>query len=130
MKERRNWTKGIYWFVFAIAVISVYKMMDNFNDISLWFTRLNSILMPFFMGVLIAYLLYIPCRKIEKCYKNSKPKIINKKARGLSVITVYIMAVLLITIIINILIPALSKSIQELASNLPRILSKCNKICK
>lgn len=119
MKEKKNWTKWIYWFTFAVAVIAVYKTLDNFNDISIWIKRLNSILMPFFMGILIAYLLYIPCRKIESCYKNSKPKLIKNKARGLSVITVYMMAVLLITIIINILIPALSKSISELANNLP-----------
>ena len=119
MKEKRNISKWIYWFTFAIAVIVIYKTLDNFNEISAWFKKLGSILMPFFMGILLSYLLYIPCRRIEKCYKNLKLKFINKRARGLSVITVYIMAILLITIIINILIPALSKSVQELASNLP-----------
>ena len=119
MKEKRNISKWIYWFTFAIAVIVIYKTLDNFNEISAWFKKLGSVLMPFFMGILLSYLLYIPCRRIEKCYKNLKLKFINKRARGLSVITVYIMAILLITIIINILIPALSKSVQELASNLP-----------
>ena len=120
MKEKRVWTKWIYWFTFAVAVIALYKMVDNYKDISTWFKKLNSILMPFFIGVLIAYLFYIPCRKIENCFKNVKKlKILNKKARGLSIITVYIMAVLVLTIVVNILIPALSKSIKELASNLP-----------
>ena len=68
MKEKKNWTKWIYWFTFAVAVIVVYKTLDNFNDISAWFKTLNSILMPFFMGILISYLLYIPCRQIEGCY--------------------------------------------------------------
>lgn len=119
MKEKRNWTKWLYWFTFAVAVIVVYKTLDNFNDISNWFHRLTSILMPFFMGILLAYLFYIPCRQIEGLYKKLKPKFIKKRARGLSVITVYVMAVLVITIVINILIPALSKSIVDLANNLP-----------
>ncbi len=119
MKEKRNWTKWIYWFTFAVAVIFVYKTLDNFNDISMWIGNLISILMPFFMAILIAYLLYIPCRQIEKLYKKIKPKFINKRARGLSVITVYILAVFVLAIAINIIFPALSNSIKDLASNLP-----------
>ena len=119
MKERKTITKWIYWFTFAVAVIFIYKTIDNFNNISTWFGRLISILMPFFMGILLAYLFYIPCRKIEKLYKGLKPKFIRKKARGLSIITVYILALLLIVATINIIIPALSKSIIELANNLP-----------
>lgn len=119
MKEKKNWTKWLYWFTFAVAVIFVYKTLDNFNDISAWVGKLISILMPFFMGILLAYLFYIPCRQIEKLFRKIKPKFINKRARGLSVITVYIIAILVLIIVINILIPALSKSIMDLANNLP-----------
>lgn len=124
MKDNKNWTKWLYWFSFAIAVIAIYKILDKFNDVSVWFKTLNSILMPFFIGILMSYLFYIPCRKIERCFKNAKLKFLNKRARGLSVITVYIMAVLLILIVINILIPALSNSVKELANNLPGYYQK------
>lgn len=119
MKQIKNWTKWIYWFTFAVAVIFVYKTLDNFNDISIWFARLFSVLMPFLMGILLAYLFYIPCRKIEKLYKKIKFKFFSKRARGLSVITVYIIAIMILMLVIYIIIPALSKSIVELASNLP-----------
>ena len=119
MKEKRNWTRWIYWFTFAVVVIVVYKTLDNFNDISAAFKKLISILMPIFMGILLAYLFYIPCRQIEKLYRKIKPKFIKKRARGLSVITVYIIAILILVIVINILIPALSRSIIDLANNLP-----------
>ncbi len=118
MKEKRNW-KWIYWFTFAVAVIFVYKTLDNFNDITMWIGNLISILMPFLMGILLSYLLYIPCRTIEKLYKKAKPKFINKRARGLSVITVFILLVLVIAMAINLIIPALSRSVMELASDLP-----------
>lgn len=119
MKETKKWTRWLYWFVFAVAVIFVYKTLDNFNDISIWFNKLLSILMPFLMGILVAYLFYIPCRQIESLYKKLKPKFIKKRARTLSIITVYIMAILLLAIIINIIIPALSKSVVELANSMP-----------
>ena len=119
MKETKKWTKWLYWFTFAVAVIFVYKTLDNFTDISIWFNKLLSILMPFLMGILVAYLFYIPCRQIESLYKKLKPKFIRKKARGLSIVTVYIMAILLLVIIINIIIPALSKSVIDLANSMP-----------
>ena len=119
MKERKTITKWLYWFTFAVVVIFIYKIIDNFTNIFSWSGKLISVLMPFFMGILIAYLFYIPCREIEKLYKKIKPKFYNKRARGLSIVTVYIMALLVIIIVINILIPALSKSIIELANNLP-----------
>ena len=120
MKEKKAWTRWIYWFTFAFAVIALYKIFDNYKEISEWIKTLNSILMPFFIGLLISYIFYIPCRKIEEFYRKAKKvKIISKRARGLSIITVYIIAILLIILIVNILIPALSKSVIELANNLP-----------
>ena len=66
---------------------------------------------------MLAYLLYIPCRKIERLYK--KNKIIKKKARGLAVGTTYILVTIIIVIIVKTLLPMLSSSIVDLASHLP-----------
>ena len=52
-------------------------------------------------------------------YKKTKLKFISKKARGLSVITTYILFVLVIVIIINCIFPVLKNSIVELVSNVP-----------
>lgn len=69
------------------------------------------------MAILIAYLLYIPCRKIEKIYKKSK--LLKNRARGLAVATTYLLVVLIIALLINILVPILSESVMDLAGNLP-----------
>ena len=122
MKEKRNWTRWLYWFTFAVTVIFVYNTLDNFTNILTGIGKFISILMPFLMGILVAYLFYIPCRQIEGLYR--KIKFLRKRARGLSVITVYILAVLLIIMAINIIIPAVSRSILDLASNLPEYYEK------
>ena len=81
MEKKNNiWWKWIYWFTFAVAVIAVYKTLDSFNDIIYWIKNLISIIFPFIMAVLIAYILYIPCNKVENIYKKSKNKFINKIA--------------------------------------------------
>lgn len=116
-KGKKNWTQWIYWFTFAVAVIAVYKTLDNFTDIMNWIQKLISIIMPFLMGILVAYLFYIPSRKFESLYK--KIKMPKKLARILSVFTVYVIALLLIILIINVILPAVSDSVVELTNNIP-----------
>lgn len=120
MENKSNvWKKWIYWFVFAVAVILVYKTLDNFNDIKAWIQNLLNVLMPFIIGILIAYLFYIPSRKFEGIYKKSKVKILSKRARGFGVFSVYIIAIIICTLAINFVLPAISESIMELINNLP-----------
>ena len=117
MKTLKKGSKWLYWFTLIVAVVIIYKVLDNFTGIGLWLGNLLKVLSPFFMAILLAYLLYIPCRKIEKLY--SKRKRLKKRARGLSVATTYLLAILVIIIAVNILLPILSESVIELASNLP-----------
>lgn len=117
MKNFKSEKKWIYWFTLIVSIVIVYKILDNFTGIGEWIGELLKILKPFLMAILLAYLLYIPSRKIEKLYK--KNKILNKKARGLAVATTYILAILVIALIINIILPRLSESVIDLASNLP-----------
>lgn len=116
---KQNWKKRTSWLLIAIIVVVIYKMLDNFSSVQEWFGKLFLILKPFLIGLLISYILFIPCRKIEGIYKKAKLKFISKKARGLSVITTYILFVLVIVIIINCIFPVLKNSIVELVSNVP-----------
>lgn len=119
MEKKNNiWGKWLYWFVFAVAVIVVYKTLDNFKDITDWLKGILDVLMPFIVGIFISYILYIPCKKIESIYSKSKVKLIKKKARGLSVFTVYLIALILLTLAIQFIVPTLATSITDLANNL------------
>ena len=118
-KKTRTWTKWLYWFTFAIAVIIIYKTVDNIGQITNWIKNLLDILAPFALGILIAYILYIPCMKIETLYKKiKKVKIVNKKARPLSIFTVYVIAFILIVILINFIVPPIVQSVIDLTNNL------------
>ena len=75
--------------------------------------------MPFIVGLLIAYLLYIPCRKVESLYRKTKKlKFIQKRARGLSILTVYLIVIIILAIGINFLMPIIASSIIDLVSNI------------
>lgn len=117
MKNFRSGTKWFYWFTLGVAIVIVYKVLDNFTGIGEWVSGLIKVIKPFLMAILLAYLLYIPSRKIEKIY--SKNKKLKKKARGLAVATTYILVVLIVALLMKILIPMLSDSIMDLAAHLP-----------
>ena len=118
-KNKGKFTKWLYWFLFAVAVILVYKTIDNFSAIGSWIGNLLDVLMPFIIGLLIAYLLYIPCRKVEGIYRKAKKiKFIKKRARGLSILTIYVIILIILIIAINYLIPIVASSIIDLATNI------------
>lgn len=116
-KRIKNWTKWLYWFLFAVAVIAVYKTLDNFNDILSFVKNLFGVLMPFFIGLLLAYLFYIPSRKLERLY--NKSKVLKKFSRKLAVFSVYLIAIICIIILFNVILPAVSSSVTELTNNFP-----------
>ena len=114
---KQNLSKWLYWFLFAIAIILVYKFLDNFTAISEVIGNFFDVIAPFLTGALLAYLLYIPASKIEKGFTKSKAKFIKKRARGLSVLLTFILAILLIIVLVNVILPIVTESIIELVNN-------------
>lgn len=120
-KEKKVITKWLYWFTFAVAVIVVYKVLDKFGEITTWLKGLISILYPFIMAIILAYLFYIPCRGIEGRLRKMGLK---KGARVLSIFIVYAIAIIFCVLVIKFVIPTASESIMDLVSNLPNYYTK------
>ena len=115
----KEWKKWLFWFSFAVASIAVYKTVDSVSIVFSELLNFFDVLMPFVLAVLGAYILYIPCRGTEKVLKKVKLKFVSKHARGLSVLIVYALVVAFITLAINLILPAVSESITDLAEHIP-----------
>lgn len=120
-KENRKLSakRWVSYFLLAVCIIIVYKILDNFGNVQQWFVILFKALKPFLVGIFIAYILMLPCRKIEKTYKSSKFKFLSKHARGLSVFTTYLITLIILIIIINFIFPILKESVMELIMGIP-----------
>ena len=118
MKDK-NWKKYIAWFMLGILLIVFYKTVDGLSSAVTWLNSLIDLLMPFFIGALIAYLLYIPSKRVEDLFRKIKVKFISKRARGLSVLFVYLAMIFLFTMIFNIIMPRIYDSVIELSKSLP-----------
>ena len=114
---KKNLSKWMYWFILAVAVILVYKFVDNITSIGDIIKNFFEIISPFLTALLIAYLLYIPASRIENRFKRAKSKFVKKRARGLSVFLTIILTILIIILLVNVLFPVISDSIFELISN-------------
>lgn len=133
MNEVKNhWKKWLYWFLLGVAIIIVYKTFDNFGNVIGAIGKFLGILSPFFAGIFIAYLLYMPCKNIEKAYLKSKNKWVKKRARSLSVTTVYLIVTLLIIILFNVILPVVIESVIDLFESVPSyfeiVLNKYNSL--
>ena len=121
MKKEKNDIKlWLFWFSLAVAIIAAYNILGNLAGVAQIIGNILGAIMPFCIGLLIAYILYMPCRSIETLLKKSKKKsFANKHARGLSILTTYIIALIVIVIILNVIIPIVVQSLSDLFTNLP-----------
>lgn len=115
----KEWKRWLFWFSFAVAAIVVYKTIDSVAEIFVAIGKFFDILKPFLMAFLVAYILHIPCRGIERKLKTSKLKLISKHARGITVLLVYILTILIIFVGFKFILPSVSSSIMDLANNIP-----------
>ena len=107
-----------YWFLLGLALIIIFKCLDNFTAVTGTIGNFLNIIAPFFVGIFIAYILYMPCKKIEDIYMKAKPKWIKKKARALSIITVYLIIVIVIAVLLTFILPVVWESIVDFISNI------------
>ena len=120
MKEemKNHGKKWFFLFTIGLALMLAYKLIESIGSLTGVIGNLISIVSPFFAGLLMAYLLYIPENKIEKLYKKARVKFVKKNARKFAILTTYVMAILILVIIINFILPVLIESINELLGNL------------
>ena len=119
---KNNWKKWVYWFTLGVALICIYKILDNYGNVKEVLHTFLGVISPFLIGVFIAYLLYMPSKKFEELYGKIKIKFISKKARGLGVITVYAIIIIAISILFSVILPIVFESIIDFIGSVPHYI--------
>jgi predicted PurR-regulated permease PerM len=114
---KKRWTKWVSWIVFISLLFIIFKIISDFGYVWQCIQKFFEIIAPFLMGVLIAYLLYIPASKLEMAFSKSKVKFIKKRSRKLGVFTAYLITILVIIILINVILPVVIESVKEVVTN-------------
>lgn len=121
---KHNWKRWLYCFFLGLALICIYKILDNYENVMGVLNTFFGVISPFLIGIFIAYLLYMPSRKFEELYTKTKIKFIAKKARILSVITVYIIIIAAICILFSVILPIVFDSVADFFSNIPNYVEQ------
>lgn len=104
--------------VVLLLAILFYVGLTHFDVIAVRIKMFTKVLSPFIAGFAIAYLLNTPmCFFERKLYKNSKYR------RVLAITTVYLLALAVVVILLNLIIPQVVQSITDLAANMQTYLN-------
>lgn len=126
-KYEQYWYAGLTGFFVIVAAVIVYTIFNNISGLGTIFSAINSALFPVYIGIVIAYLLsplvdktdqYIFIPLWRKAFKEKESKA-RKVARGCSVVSVLIIAILVIFGLLMMVVPEVVNSISSLVSNLP-----------
>lgn len=119
----KDLTKYLGLFIFAVAVIAVYKTFDNFGRVLDFLGVIANLLTPFAIGFGIAYVLLVPSRSIEKFLQNRKNAFLVRYRRAISVATIYILFILVIALTLVAIIPTIINSFTDFYNHLPSIIN-------
>jgi len=111
-------------FLLAFAVIVVFKTFDNLTSIFNGFGAISAALAPFFAALVIAYMLNLPIVKLAGFVGRINHPFFKKHSYGISVLTVYILAVALVAVIISAVVPELYRNLYELTLSMPGYVSQ------
>ncbi len=112
-------------FLVGFALIMAYYYVHNFDDLRSTFSAINRILRPFYIGIIIAYLLSpVYNWTVRKAYKRLKGRFKRhrtglKAARILASVVVLILIFVIVTGLIMLIIPGLYESVSALVPKLP-----------
>lgn len=115
--------KSVSLLIVLLIAILFYVGLNHVDVIAVRVRMFTNVMMPFIAGFAIAYLLNTPMcffeRRVFKRYKHR---------RGLSILTVYLLALAIVVILLNLIIPQVAQSVIDLATNMQGYLNSLDKL--
>lgn len=99
--------------IVVLAGILFFLILNNFDLVRQKLDGFLDILAPFIVGFAVAYLLNTPMSFFERrVYRKLKHR------RALSILTVYLLAIAVVAVLINLILPQVAQSIMMLVGNM------------
>ena len=126
-KYEKYWYAGLTGFCVIVAAVVVAAIFDHLDGVGSFFSAINTALFPVYIGLIVAYLLsplvnkmdqYVFIPLWQKVFKEKKNKA-KGIARGCSVVTVLILALLVIIGLLMLVLPEIINSVSGLLRSLP-----------
>lgn len=119
MEHKRAIKRWLWYFSIPAAAILLFKLYDNFGEALGVIGKLIGILAPFVGGFVLAFFMYRPSLWVEKTLLKCKGKQWPRLARPLALTVTYLLLVGLLTLVVYLLVPALTNSLINLVGAMP-----------
>ncbi|MCL2579687.1 MAG: AI-2E family transporter [Oscillospiraceae bacterium] len=106
------------YFLLALLIIIAFRVISELSFFVEQIRWVWGIILPFFYGFLIAYVINIPAGGFARLLSRSSIPFVVRRKRGLSILLVFLILVLLLALVLNIVIPAISNSIDYFIASL------------
>lgn len=124
MKKENDFKKWTSLLIVITLAILLADMGSSMKLIDTVFTSLK----PILVGIIIAYVLYLPAKRIEnKLAKQDKDSFAYKNKRTISIVITYFIMFLIIVAMFSVISPIISSSINDLLKNLPKSFQEIEK---
>ncbi|KAF1304267.1 AI-2E family transporter [Candidatus Enterococcus willemsii] len=118
-KIKIDWNYWIIRFLFLMVVILGYKFISNYQIAVNSLRRFIQVLSPFIMGFVLAYLLNGAQKRLEMLIQKFNLPFLTKRSRGLSILVLYLVAIYLVFVALNYVIPIIIVNVIDLIAMLP-----------
>jgi len=123
-KLQINWLLWIQGLLFVAAAVLVFNAVMNIGAIMSTIRTFFSIISPVIVAAAMAYMLSRPCKWVEKFIKKAKYPFIEKRARGLAVLVVYLIVIGIIYGVLSLLLPLLVGNIIDFIDYVPTLYNE------
>lgn len=124
-KQQKKWYildgHSVSLLIVLLVAIAFYAALNHIEEIRSGLSIFMGVLQPFVVGFAIAYLLNTPvCFFERRVYKD------NRFRHVLSIVTVYVIALGVLVVLLNLIIPQVIQSVTDLAVNIDYYLKGLN----
>ena len=109
----------------ALLVAALILFIVYFSQVTAWAKHLWAIAFPLILGFVIAFILNILMKLLEKRYfPNSKRKLVLKTRRPVCMLLAFALIVALVTVVVNLVLPQVMDTLRILADIFPSYVAQ------
>lgn len=112
--------RSIFWGI--AGCIALFWLLSDLERLGSILGNIGKVISPFVVGAVIAFILNVPMRSIEKGFKFIK----NQSARrSMAIVFTFICVLLVLTGVVYLLVPQLVETVETLLDRLPAFFQRC-----
>lgn len=109
-----------------LLAILFYVGLIHFDAVCAWVGMIFGVVSPFVGGFAVAYMLNTPVCFFDRLYRKNLPRF--KHSWVLAILTVYLLALLVLAVLLNMILPQIVQGVMDLAGNMEGYIAHLNEL--